>query len=148
MPSYQYRKKIPVCGNKTILRPSYLHGISYTGKMASLYLDVALNVSICVCMIYKTHPSFTDLQLYIIKQHRLSFIFSSINHSLTLNMHHSFYCEAISIAKLLCYFNSRVEYRILVADGLVPTWNHKIGTHCGRAGSSLKTWTRFLSMAE
>ena len=35
-PSYQYRK--PHCGDKTILRPSYLHnGISYAGKTASLY---------------------------------------------------------------------------------------------------------------
>ena len=36
MSSYQYRKSH--CGDKTILRPSYLHnGISYTGKMISLY---------------------------------------------------------------------------------------------------------------
>ena len=36
MSSYQYRKSH--CGDKTILRVSYLHnGISYTGKMASLY---------------------------------------------------------------------------------------------------------------
>ena len=36
MSSYQYRKSH--CGDKTILRPSYLHsGISYTGKTASLY---------------------------------------------------------------------------------------------------------------
>ena len=36
MSSYQYRKSH--CGDKTILPPSYLHnGISYTGKMASLY---------------------------------------------------------------------------------------------------------------
>ena len=36
MPSYQYRKSC--CGDKTILRPSYLHnGISYTGKTESLY---------------------------------------------------------------------------------------------------------------
>ena len=36
MTSYQYRKFH--CGDKTILRPSYLHnGISYTGKMTSLY---------------------------------------------------------------------------------------------------------------
>ena len=36
MPSYQYRKLH--CGDKTILRPSYLHnGISYTGKTTSLY---------------------------------------------------------------------------------------------------------------
>ena len=36
MSSYLYRKSH--CGDKTILRPSYLHnGISYTGKMISLY---------------------------------------------------------------------------------------------------------------
>ena len=36
MSSYQYRKSH--CGDKTILRPSYLHnGISYAGKMTSLY---------------------------------------------------------------------------------------------------------------
>ena len=36
MSSYQYKKSH--CGDKTILRPSYLHnGISYTGKMTSLY---------------------------------------------------------------------------------------------------------------
>ena len=41
MPSYQYRKCH--CGDKTILRPSYLHnGISYTGKMTSLYWIGAL----------------------------------------------------------------------------------------------------------
>ena len=34
--SYQYRKSH--CGDKTVVRPSYLHnGISYTGKMVSLY---------------------------------------------------------------------------------------------------------------
>ena len=37
MSSYQHRKSHS--GDKTILRPSYLHnGISYTGKMTSLYL--------------------------------------------------------------------------------------------------------------
>ena len=36
MPSYEYRKSH--CGDKTILRPSYLHnGISCTGKTTSLY---------------------------------------------------------------------------------------------------------------
>ena len=36
MTSYQYRKSH--CGDKTILRPSYLHnGISYPGKTTSLY---------------------------------------------------------------------------------------------------------------
>ena len=42
MSSYQYRKSH--CGDKTILRPSYLHnGISYTGKMISLYWIGALS---------------------------------------------------------------------------------------------------------
>ena len=41
MPSYQYRKSH--CGDKTILRPSYLHnGIPYTGKTTSLYWIGAL----------------------------------------------------------------------------------------------------------
>ena len=36
MSSYQYRKSH--CGDKTVVRLSYLHnGISYTGKMTSLY---------------------------------------------------------------------------------------------------------------
>ena len=44
MASYQYRKSH--CGDKTILRPSYLHnGISYTGKTTSLYWIGALNIS-------------------------------------------------------------------------------------------------------
>ena len=41
MPSYQYRKFH--CGDKTILRPSYLHnGICYTGKTTPLYWIGAL----------------------------------------------------------------------------------------------------------
>ena len=44
MSSYQYRKSH--CGDKTILRPSYLHnGISYTGKMTSLYWIRAQGIS-------------------------------------------------------------------------------------------------------
>ena len=41
MPPYSYRKSD--CRDKTILLPSYLHiGISYTGKMASLYRIMTL----------------------------------------------------------------------------------------------------------
>ena len=44
MTSYQYRKSY--CGDKTILRPSYLHnGISYTGKMTYLYWIRALQIA-------------------------------------------------------------------------------------------------------
>ena len=40
--SYQYRKSH--CGDKTVVRSSYLHnGISYTGKMSSLYWIGALD---------------------------------------------------------------------------------------------------------
>ena len=47
---YQYRKSH--CGDKTILRPSYLHnGISYTGKTASLYWIRAL-VMPCGVMVF------------------------------------------------------------------------------------------------
>ena len=43
MLSYQYRKSH--CGDKTILRPSYLHnGFSYAGKTTSLYWIRALNI--------------------------------------------------------------------------------------------------------
>ena len=45
MPSYRNRKSH--CGDKTILRPSYLHnGISYTGKTTSLYWIRALGTII------------------------------------------------------------------------------------------------------
>ena len=51
MSSYQYKKSHS--GDKTILRPSYLHnGISYTGKMTSLYW-----FSPQVTFIYNTHHS-------------------------------------------------------------------------------------------
>ena len=49
MSSYQYRKSH--CGDKTILRPSYLHnGITYTDKMTSLYWIRAHLV--CLCLHY------------------------------------------------------------------------------------------------
>ena len=45
MSSYQYRKSH--CGDKTVVRSSYLHnGISYTGKMTSLYWFSPLNSSL------------------------------------------------------------------------------------------------------
>ena len=48
MSSYQYRKSH--CGDKTVVRSSYLHnGISYTGKMSSLYWIGALLTNIEVC---------------------------------------------------------------------------------------------------
>ena len=44
MSSYQYRKSH--CGDKTILRPSYLHNrFFYTGKMTSLYWIRALSLT-------------------------------------------------------------------------------------------------------
>ena len=44
MPSYRCRKSH--CGDKTVVRSSYLHnGISYTGKTTSLYWIIALTIS-------------------------------------------------------------------------------------------------------
>ena len=49
MTSYQYRKSH--CGDKMILRPSYLHnGISYTGKLTSLHWIRAL---VCIYLMIK-----------------------------------------------------------------------------------------------
>ena len=47
MSSYQYRKSH--CGNKTVVRSSYIHnGISYTGKMSSLYWIGALTTFLTI----------------------------------------------------------------------------------------------------
>ena len=47
MPSYQYRKSH--CGDEMVVRLSYLHnGVSYTGKMTSLYWIRTLNSAITV----------------------------------------------------------------------------------------------------
>ena len=47
MTSYRYRKSH--CGDKTVVRSSYLHnGISYTGKMTSLYWIRVQNT----CLVY------------------------------------------------------------------------------------------------
>ena len=49
MSSYQYRKSH--CGDKTVVRSSYLHnGISYTGKMSSLYWIRAMLLEHCVML--------------------------------------------------------------------------------------------------
>ena len=50
------------CGDKTILRPSYLHnGISYTGKTTSLYWIGAL--------MWRGHPQFIQLILKCVGSH-------------------------------------------------------------------------------
>ena len=63
MSSYQYRKFH--CGDKTILRPSYLHNwISYTGKTTSLYWIGALVLnrrSIPPCLRARTGEECTHL---------------------------------------------------------------------------------------
>ena len=62
--SYQYRKSH--CGDKTILLPSYLHnGISYTGKIASLYWIRAQYVYLLILIQPKAsfcHKSFVDFE--------------------------------------------------------------------------------------
>ena len=59
MLSYQYRKSH--CGDKTVVRSSYLHnGIFYTGKMTSLYLFIFNQDPVC----YEFRPTYT-VHLYI-----------------------------------------------------------------------------------
>ena len=54
MSSYQYRKSH--CGDKTILRPSYLHnGISYTGKMMSFYWIGAQNADYIFTIVFEMY---------------------------------------------------------------------------------------------
>ena len=53
MSSYQYRKSR--CGDKTVVRSSYLHnGVSYPGKIASLYWFSPLEV---LCLEICQHPT-------------------------------------------------------------------------------------------
>ena len=73
--SYQYRKSN--CGDKTVVRSSYLHnGISYTGKMSSLH---------CIGALVPTHMSLETIKRNLWTKHVwLWFIHISnttINHS-------------------------------------------------------------------
>ena len=71
MMSYQYRKSH--CGDKTVVRSSYLHnGISYTGKMTSLYWIGAL------CVIVQNKKSWlicTGIHIVKIRSSRNRLIF-------------------------------------------------------------------------
>ena len=63
MTSYQYRKSH--CGDKTIVRSSYLHnGISYIGKMSSLYWIGAL-VYVSRCRVFVTKPSASTILTFL-----------------------------------------------------------------------------------
>ena len=69
MSSYQYRKSH--CGDMMIIRPSYLHnGISYTGKMSSLYWIRALRVlhlslqSVIKVILHEWHDMSYHCQFY------------------------------------------------------------------------------------
>ena len=73
MTSYQYRKSH--CGDKTTLRPSYLYnGISYTGKITSLYWNRAL-ISL------KESTARADLWYYITPQFYYHIAYTIISNS-------------------------------------------------------------------
>ena len=61
MSSYQYRKSY--CGDKTVVRSYYLHnGISYTGKMSSLFWIRALaSINIDSNLVYEILQSYVAL---------------------------------------------------------------------------------------
>ena len=70
MTSYQYKKSH--CGNKTVVRSSHLHnGISYTGKMSSLYRIGAL--------VFSTSWSNVDTCAILYRHHSFSYLPSKIN---------------------------------------------------------------------
>ena len=88
MTSYQYRKSH--CGNKTILRPSYLHnGISYADKMTSLYW-------------FRT-------QIWIILEITL-YVKTSKNHADGLRVVHVY---GFKIVFILITFNVKIEFDLL-----------------------------------
>ena len=83
MSSYQYRKSH--CGDKTVVRSSYLHnGISYTGKMSSLYWIRALvpnrpsattiQTTMAQCMVHD------DVMIWKRLPHYWTFVWESIGH--------------------------------------------------------------------
>ena len=78
MPSYQYRKSH--CGDKTVVRSSYLHnGISYTGKMTSLYWIRALHTGIILTLYQQTpghvNPSHAEFLFWKYKNIFVRFFF-------------------------------------------------------------------------
>ena len=73
MPSYQHRKSH--CGDKTILRPSYLHnGISYAGKTIPLYW-IRVHVSCGLCCRWLM----TKLARYVCAAHAQMWSIYSVN---------------------------------------------------------------------
>ena len=96
MSSYQYRKSH--CGDKTVVRSSYLHnGISYTGKMTSLYWIRALVACVVI-----------DYDISYIWQLKYSF-----NHLLKLTTKQT---ENLCITSL-CEWNAKVTQWIPFTKG-------------------------------
>ena len=76
MSSYQYRKSH--CGDKMVVRSSYLHnGISYTGKMTSLYWIRAqvssVNSMYCRCLGTLHLKTINNYDVYCLDNHVLVF---------------------------------------------------------------------------
>ena len=68
MSSYQYRKYH--CGDKTVVRSSYIHsGISYTGKMTSLYWIRALITVFWVLPMFEFYQHLRDTRTIIGSPH-------------------------------------------------------------------------------
>ena len=100
MISYQYRKSH--CGDKMILWPSYLHnGISYTGKMTSLYWIRALHHRPGIFSLSRSINMDRDFRLAIITWQRPE---------ARLNIKTVFSGVGISITKMIRYLNNRNTY--------------------------------------
>ena len=132
MSSYQYRKSH--CGDKTVVRSSYLHnGISYTGKMTSLYwfgplvsilyimqlyLRIPYEVQAYVlhCKIIATHPMFYHAECYRTKLHSII-----LYYDMTVVT-----CPETG-GSALCIFHTLFQINVLNKNNFYSITNHSYG---------------------
>ena len=138
MSSYRYRKSH--CGDKTVVRSSYLHnGISYTGKMTSFYWIRAQVLTSALCHVFSVSNGQCWLQSYIHVYSDLSVTWMALcNMHIALYSH--WYIEAESKRTIFCRQNFQMNFlvRILLYCDLnftemcfkvpikVPLWPHSI----------------------
>ena len=113
MTSYQYRKSH--CGDKTVLRWSYLHkGISYTGKMSSLYWT---GPQVC------SHPIESIVENALVQHKKMGFFPFCYGQNTIVENNNFLYCEEIhhhtsNIGHILLD-NKSVDHKDVVGASLV-----------------------------
>ena len=106
MPSYQYRKSH--CGDKTILGPSYFgNGISYTGKVTSLYWIRAL---LFICQEYTIrdmHSALAHQYFAVVHYRSMPSIYAMV----------SFTGTWLTIRLLECQWRNPGECNVVIMNG-------------------------------